>query len=226
MPLGASRLRLVGGQSTLAEYNSARQAQQGIEARISQLRLVLAEPTQPTSVKSVRGLLEVAKASTTRAAELEARSNAVAAWDVSIVGGARADIGGVKGGSAPKQVGVPYIGLTFRWSFGSSGANKAVATVKDRTEQLFVISKAGYVATADRMLEQVTEALKVEQDREGGVAAQLRETEVLLVSFRALDTALALNAKRTLELQAMVLQGELSGIKRRIAEYNAFIQRI
>ena len=223
--LGFIRAQLKAQTVTLAEYNAARQAQQGIEARIAQLRLVLAEPTQPTSVKSVRSLLEVAKAQTTRAAELEARSSADAAWDVSIVAGARADIDSIKGGSTPKQAPAPYIGLTFRWSFGAAGASKAVTTVKDRTEQLFVISKAGYVATADRLLEQVTEALKIEQDREASVAAQLRETETLLISFRTLDTALALNTKRTLELQALMQQGELAGIQKRIIEYRTFIQR-
>lgn len=210
---------------TLAEYNTARQVQLTIDTKMSQLKMLLAEASQPTSVKSVRGLLETAKAATTRAAELEARANAEAAWDVSAVVGARKDFTASSNVNA-SGIAAPYVGLTFRWSFGSAGADKAVTTVKDRAERLFVVSQAGYVASADRLLSQVTEAINIEREREANLTVLLRESEALMASFKSLDTALALNTKRALSLQAIIQRAELAGVQRRITEYQAFTQRI
>lgn len=213
---------------TINEYNAVRQAAQGIESRISQLRLTLTDPSSVSSTKTIRSLLEVAKAQTVKAAELEAKVSAEAAWDVSVVAGGRKDIQSwsPSGNSGDGKAAAPFIGVTFRWSFGGGAANKAVATVKDRTERLFAASTSGYVQSADRLLLQVTDALKAERDREDMLSKQLRETEGLLATFRTLDTALALNTKRTLELQAVVQQAELAGVRRRTAEYQAFMSKL
>lgn len=223
------RSQLKAQTVTLAEFSGARQAQNAIDSRISQLKAILSEPSTLSASKTFRELLELAKSSTVRAAELEARAAAESAWDISAVIGGRKELGsGSPGSSSSGDIGrgTPFIGLTFRWSFGYSAANSAVRTVRERTERLFVISRAGYIQTADRLLSQVQDLLKIEREREAFVSSQVRETEQLLASFGSLDTALALNTKRSLELQHNIQQAELAGVKRRIAEYQAFISRI
>lgn len=214
---------------TIAEYNTVRQAALGIEARINQLRLTLADPSTVSSTKTIKSLLEVAKTSTVKAAELEAKVSAESAWDVSVVAGGRKEISSWNPSSGNDGSGkptTPFVGITFRWSFGAGAADKAVGTVKDRTERLFVAATSGYVQSADRLLLQVTDALKVERDREAQLQTSLREAESVIGTFKPLDTALALNTRRSLELQAAIQQAELSGVRRRITEYQNFMAKL
>jgi hypothetical protein len=211
---------------TLTEYNAARQTQLGIEVKINDLRMILAQATQPLSITSVRGLLETAKVNLARASELEVKAQAEEAWDVTAVVGNRKNLGGSLSADPSGKIGMPFVGLTFKWSFGAGSATAAVKTVKDKTEQLFALGQNGYVQSFDRLVSQMTEAIKIDQDRDVMLQGQLRETDALLISFRGLETALALNAKRTLELQSAMQQAELDGVRKRLAEYQLFMSKL
>lgn len=213
--------------ATLAEYNAARQAQQALDSRMAQLRLALAEPSQPITERALDELLATARTATARAAELDARANAEAAWDLSLIAGGRKEFTGTSSPSftASKGGGAPFVGLTFSWSFGSSAAQRAATAVKDSTERLFTVSEAGYATFANKLLERAAATLKTEQERERTLAAGLQETEAMLASLGALSTASALNVKRTFALQALTQQAELAGVRKRVSEYQAFMQR-
>lgn len=212
---------------TLAEYNSARQVQDSIEDRINTLRLVLAEPTQPINITSIRGLIETAKYNVSRAAELDAKIQAESSWDITAVVGGRKNFGDNPSPNSPSNnPGDPYVGIQFKWSFGADKANNAVRVVKEKTEQLFVRSQSGYVQTMDRLTQQITEANKVEQERQTVLQTQIQETQNWLNSIRTVSSASAMNIRKSLEVQLSIQTAELNGIKRRINEYQLFTSRL
>lgn len=203
---------------TLAEYMALRQVQAAIDQRIAAVKLVLSQPSNPTALANLRSLLATAKVNLARAAELEAQVQTESAWDVTAVAGARSPLG-------PGAQAQPFVGLTFKWSFGSSAANAAVATVKAKTAELFDINSGGYAQTMSKLTAQVVDILAIEQERSANLELQLADIRMTLVSMRGLETALATSAKRSLELQVAVQQAEQDGVKRRIVEYQALLSR-
>ena len=212
---------------TINEYNAARAAQAGVETKIDDLKMRLAQPTLPLNINSVRGLIETAKLNLSRAAELDAKVQAESAWDVSAVIGGRKELSGISSGSSSGSGETqPFVGITFKWSFGSGAANAAVKKVREKSDQLFGVKQAGYAQTMERLVSQISESTKVDQEREAFLQAQLKETTALLSSFKNIDTALANNTKRTLMLQATIQQAELEGVRKRLEEYQLFMSKL
>jgi hypothetical protein len=213
---------------TVNEYNSARSALASIESRIDELKKILAQPTLPININNVRGLVETAKVNLARAEELDSKVKAESAWDVSAVVGGRTDLGGSGSGSSSSSLSgsTPFVGISFKWSFGSGSANAAVKTVREKSEQLFGAKQAGYVQSLDRLVAQISDSMKVDQERETFLQNQLRETSRLMSSIKSIDTALANNMKRTYVLQATVQQAELDGVRKRLGEYQLFMSKL
>lgn len=220
-------LQLKNQTITAAEFNSAKQTQANIEDRINGIRLLLAEPTQPINIVGLRNLIDTARNNIARAAELDAKIQAENSWDISAVIGGRKEFGdNPRPDRSNNPPGDPFVGLTFRWSFGAEKSYSAVRTVKQKTEELFASSKAGYAQTIDRLVAQINEFVRVESDRETFLDGQHKETNNWIASFRRVDTALAINSKRALEIQALVQKSELDGIRRRLADYRLFVSNI
>ena len=202
---------------TLNEYNAAKQVLLNIEDKINGVRLILAEPVEPVDFANIKTLLSKAKESEGRVAELTAKEEAAAAWDVSFGVGTQKDLNNVD--SSVK----PFVGVNFRWSFGALNMDSKVAKVKEKTEQLFVENRAGYVQNSSRLLTKVVEVSKLESDREKILDQAIKDTKKLIMTFKDLDTALANSTKRALTIQAMVIIAELDGIRARLARYQEII---
>lgn len=223
----ALELQLKNQTITAAEFNSAKQTQVGVEDRINNIRMLLAEPTQPINIIGLKNLIDTARNNIARAAELDAKIQAENSWDVSAVFGGRKEFGDNpwpnRNNNSP---GDPFVGLTFRWSFGAEKSYSAVKTVRQKTEELFANSKAGYAQTIDRLIAQINEFVRIESEREIFLDNQYKETNNWISSFKRVDTALAINSKRALEIQALIQKSELEGVRRRLAEYRLFISNI
>ena len=202
---------------TLNEYNAAKQVLLSIEEKINGTRLVLAEPVEPVDFSNIKILLAKAKESEGRVAELTAKEEAANAWDVSLGVGTQKDLSNVD--SSVK----PFVGVNFRWSFGAIGMDAKVAKVKEKTEQLFVENRAGYVQNSSRLLTKIVEVSKLESDREKILDQAIKDTKKLMMTFKDIDTALANSTKRALNIQAMIIIAELDGIRARLAKYEEII---
>jgi hypothetical protein len=202
---------------TLNEYNASKQVLLNIEEKINAVRLVLAEPSEPVDFANIKMLLAKAKESDGRIAELTAREEAATAWDISVGVGTQKELSNID--SSVK----PFVGVNFRWSFGAIGMDSKVAKVKEKTEQLFVESRAGYVQNASRLLTKIVEVNKLETDREVILTQAMNDTKRLITAFKDLDTELANSTKRALTIQAMIIISELDGIRARLQKYQEII---
>lgn len=219
--------QLTANTVTISDYNNAKQVQESIEDKINSLKMILTEPTQPVNIISIRGLIETAKYNVSRAAELDAKIQAESSWDITAVVGGRKNFGENPSPDSPNnKPGDPYVGIQFRWSFGADKAKDAVKVVREKTEQLFVKSQSGYVQTIDRLTQQITEANKIESERQSILQSQIQETQNWLNSIRNVNSAAAMNTRKSLEIQLSVQTAELNGIKRRLNEYQIFTSRL
>jgi hypothetical protein len=134
--------------ATLSDYNTAKQTLLAIEERINLLRAILAEPTEPIDILSIRRLVEQAKAAESKVAELAAKEEASGSWDMSVVAGTQKDVYL----NGPIQ---PFIGLNFRWSFSSMGMNDRIARIKTLSEKVFTEDKAVYTKYTERLMNKI-----------------------------------------------------------------------
>lgn len=211
--LAKSHVELVERQlkaqvATLNDYNSARQILTAIDSRILSLKMILAEASVPINTNSTKELLDRAKAQEGAVAELMAKQEAADAWDVILGAGAQKNM--LDSGSEVK----PFVGLTFKWSFGSTGDK--VANIRNKSEAAFASDPRGYAKTADLLMTKLQETLVVERERETLLIDIVEDTNRILETFKGIDTALAQSTKLALEIQSSIYSAELAGVRARI----------
>jgi hypothetical protein len=200
--------------ATLAEYTSAKQVSIAIDNKITQLKAILAEPSQPIDLTNVKSLLDKARVSEGKVAELIAKQESIEGWDVILGAGAQKDLNNTN--SEVK----PFVGLTFKWSFGNYGVNDSIANIRNKTEKVFNSSQVGYAKSAERLLYKVEELLVVEKSREELLLNAVEDTNRILLSFKNIDTSLAISTRKALEVQSLVYGAELAGVRSRISKYS------
>ena len=202
--------------TTLTEYNSAKQMLVNIDSKISQLKMLLAEPTEPVDFSDIKKLLGKAKTADSKVAVLTAKQEAASGWDVTLNAGTQKDL-------VNNSAITPFAGVTFKWSFGNMGMDDKIARVQSKTEQLFSESKGGYVQNANRMMQKITEVNALEAEREQALSLAINDTKKLMMTFKDLDTLVAVNMRRALSIQAMTYIAELDGIRARRAKYTEIL---
>jgi hypothetical protein len=212
--LELSEQQLKSQTVTINEYTAAKQILLGIDSRIFLLRTILAEPSQPVDIGNINILLGKARSSEGLVAELTAKVEAENSWDVVLAAGAQKDLA-VSGSSTS-----PFVGLNFRWSFSGMSTKDSIAKIKDKTEIAFSSAQGGYVKTADRLIGKIEELLLADKSREQVLQDNISDTDRILVSFKNVNSALANNTKRALEIQNGVYRAELLGVKARIEKYS------
>lgn len=206
--------QLVANTSTIIEYNNSKQVLLSIEEKINSIRIILAEPSIPVSIENIQELLTKARISEGLAAELSAKQEAANAWDISLAAGAQKNLS-----DSNSSIG-PFVGIGFKWSFGSVGLNDSITNIRSRTETAFNLSQSGYVKTAERLFAKVSALLVIEQDREKLILDALDDTNRVLGSLRDLNSEAALGMKRSLTVQQLIFSSELQGIQFRINKYS------
>lgn len=200
--------------STLNDYNSANQILLAIENRINVLKTTLAEPSLPIDTSNIKELLVRARESEGKIAELSAKQESLNAWDVVIATGAQKNL--LESDSNIS----PFIGLSFKWSFGNYGVKESISDIKKKTEIAFSASQSGYVKTADRLFAKVNELLIAEQEREILILSVIADLDRLINTFKDINTALAISTRASFDLQKLIHISELSGIRARIDKYS------
>jgi hypothetical protein len=205
--------------ATLSEYTSAKQVSIAIDNKITQLKALLAEPSQPVDLTNIKGLLDKARVSEGKVAQLMAEQESTQGWDVILGAGAQKDL--LESSSEIK----PFVGLTFKWSFGNWGVKDSVENIRNKTETAFNAAQGGYVKSSDRLVSKINELIIVEKSREEILLNAVEDTNRVLASFKDLNSYLAVSTKRSLEIQGLVYSAELAGVRARIDKYTNIAQK-
>lgn len=206
--------QLVAQTITIIQHTAARQVITALEMRKAELIRVLSKPVEGT--ESIAGFVDVAKSAEANAARLAAEAGSEAGWDVKVAAGARQPITG--GGSASA-----FATIAFTYSFGYDSSKDAARRVGTGTAELMSESTVGYAKTVQRQRGELEGLVIAENALIPSLKAQLANIKGILKTLEPLDTALALNTKRDLNIQAITLRGQIAGAEMRSAGYAALL---
>lgn len=205
---------------TLNEYNNIRQIQLAVEYKIIGLRTILAEPSQPVDISSIKTLLDKARSLDGKVAELEAKLNADNAWDVTFSAGAQKELAGNDNSGVS-----PFLGLAFKWSFGAYGIGDNISKIRNKAESAFSSNPNGYVVVSKLLFSKVEELLKVENIKETTLVNSITELEKIVTPLKGIDSMLAISSRKILEIQILIQKAELIGVQSRISKYMELISK-
>jgi hypothetical protein len=202
---------------TINEHTAARQSLVALETREAELLRGLSTSTMPSPDTNVRTLLEASRRAEGDAARLAAEATAARGWDIVVSAGARQPFNG----SA-----APYATIGFSYSFGSADAQRAAREVGGYTEALAAAQQGGYTQTVVRQRETLANLIQAETLAASTSARQEEHLRRVRTSIVEIDTALALNTLRSLDLQLKVLEADRVGAETRLAGYKALLEKI
>jgi hypothetical protein len=191
---------------TIAEYNQALGNLVEIEKKKTELMKILSVVAITPAEINVNNLIESAQRYESQAANLAARSQAEAGWDVVVSAGARQPISGTGSSQLFATVGV-------KWSFGYSASKNAARDVGVQTAELMQIQQNGYTQTILRQRETLDQLIKTEEIEINYISAYLVHLKHIRESVDGIDTVLALNTLRSVDLQIMITESKLVGAK-------------
>jgi hypothetical protein len=197
---------------TITEHTAARQVLVNLEQRQAALLRTIAKEVPPVSDDELPRLVDSALASEARAAGLLARSQAESGWDVRPSIGVRQTL---NSGQAST-----FIGLAFTYSFGYTAAKNAASQVAEQTESYLAAQGGGFTQTLMRQRSEVQKLYDAEVLAASTSARQIAHLETVLKSIDGIDTALANNTRRNLQIQLKVLQAEENGATARVNALN------
>lgn len=202
--------QIVAHTATVSEYNSSKQILVAIESKILALRAILAEQSVPISVIDVAALITKARNSEGQVAELLAKQESNNAWDITLSAGTQKDL--INTNSSIE----PFVGVSFKWSFGNYGIKESVDNIRKKTEILASSKQSGLERSTIRLLEKLDQLIVVEQDREILLVNTINDLQKLKTGI---TTATAIVIDKAIEVQIAVYSAELVGVRTRIEKY-------
>lgn len=202
---------------TINQHTEARQSLVALEARQADMLRNLAVVLAPPPNTNIASLLESAREHEANSARLAAQAQAENGWDVVLSAGAR----------QPQHGGAtPYATIGLRYSFGAAAAAAAARDVGRNTELLLAEQEGGYTKTVFRQRDTLKGLVQAETLATTSAAGQIEHLSKIRSTLVGIDTALALNTLRGLDLQLLALQAELAGAKTRLAGYKALLLKL
>lgn len=203
---------------TIIDHTAARTELAALEQHRADLKRIVAITVLPAPKASASELIARAQRQEANAAALTAKANADGAWDVTVSTGMRQPI---SGGNA-----TPFVAMTAKYSFGLEASRQAARDVGKYTQQLMQVQQSGYAQTDKRQSQDVDRLIVVERASASSLHNQLDQLQRIYASLHGLDTALALNTARSLEIQMKALQAQIAGTEARQRGYEALLQTL
>jgi hypothetical protein len=202
---------------TINEHTNARQSLVVLESREAELLRNLSTSVLPPPESNISSLLETSRHAESQAARLTAQASAERSWDIVVSGGARQP----QSGNA-----TPYATIGFSYSFGSGDSRRAAQQVGEYTEALAKEQQGGYTQTIIRQQETLKKLIEAETLAAATSARQEEHLRQIRTPIMGIDTALALNTLRSLNLQLKVLEADRVGAETRLSGYKALLAHL
>jgi hypothetical protein len=203
---------------TVNQHTAARGSLVFLEDRQAELLRELSIASKTPPVSNAQNLLSVSRIAEARAASLTAQAQADAGWDISVQAGVRQPLDGGKART--------YSNITFRWSFGSSNSRAAAQAVGEYTEALLSVQQGGYTQIVVRQQETLRNLIQAETLAAATAARQEEHLRQVHGTVSGVDSTLALNTIRVIDLQLKTLEASRVGAETRLTGYKALLEKI
>jgi hypothetical protein len=202
---------------TILQHTEARQSLVSLEIRQAALLRGLSDNVLSSPDSNAAGLMEAARTAEAHAAGLTAEAAAQKGWDIVVSAGGRQP----ESGNA-----TPFASIGFSWSFGAGRAEAAAQDVRRQTEQLLAVQQGGYAQTLIRQKETISSLIQAETMAAATSARQMQHLREVREPMVLIDTALANNTVRSLNLQLKILEADRIGAETRLTGYKALLDKL
>lgn len=202
---------------TIMEHTAARQALNSLQTQRVEVLRVIAQPSLPSTNISLLDLIESARHAEAEAARLSALASASTGWDVFVSAGVREP----QGGRAST-----YGTVGIRYSFGEGASRSAAENVGRLTGELASIAQGGYTQTVIRERSELTRLIEAENIELFSVHREIEHLIRVRTSLVGIETSLAQNQLRNLELQLKSLEAERAGTSTRLEGYRTLLGKL
>jgi hypothetical protein len=216
--------QLAAKTTTVANLNAAEVQLELLQKTKSSLLSTIAMVIPPTEFGDISGLIRAYQRSEGRAAELKAKADAHSGWDISISAGERKPIGAPHDNES--QGSSPFITTYARYSFGTNASRRAAEEVGRNTELLLQNSQLGYNKILERQRKETQALADIETTN---VQVAIRELEALRrisTPLESIESALAQDTRRILDIQIKTIEADLAGAKIRLESFNGLLVKM
>jgi hypothetical protein len=203
---------------TIAEHTDARQVLISLEQREASLLRTLSTVVVPQSDQNIASLLDSARRNEAEAARLVAEASSEAGWDLVAQAGVRQPL---TGGPAST-----FSTITFKYSFGYNASKDAARAVGTGTAELLAAQQGGFTQTLLRQQKELQSLIDAETLSISTTARQLTHLRRVRASMVGIETALAQNTMRALDLQLLILSADEAASQTRLDGYKTLLSRI
>jgi hypothetical protein len=202
---------------TISTHTEARSELIALEQRQSALLRTLSAVVIRTP-GNIGSLLEVARQNEATAARLIAEAQSESGWDVVAQAGVRQPL---TGGSS-----TTFGTISFKYSFGYNASKDAARAVGSQTAELLAAQQGGFTQTVLRQRKELQSLVEAETLSIATTARQIEHLNRVRNSMVGIETALAQNTSRALDLQLLILAADESASQVRLAGYKALLEKI
>lgn len=173
---------------------------------------------------NVADLINEFEANQGKAAELSAASTAHSGWDITIAVGENKPIGTPTYGTSDSAA--TFVTATVKYSFGTHAAMKAAEEIGRTTSQSLHIAQSGYTQTLIRRRTETQSLIELEIQNIANARREQTTLQSVRIPLAGIDSFLANNARRTLDIQLKALEADITGAGVRLAGYKTLLEKL
>ena len=203
---------------TIQQHTETRQVLVALEQRSAALQRTLSTVPPRQGPIDVPRLIATNRANEALAARLVAGAAAASGWEVRLTGGGRQEL---QSGQTK-----PFVGLALTYSFGYRAAADAATRIETQTADLLAVQTGGFTQLLARQAAELTELINAETLAAAAAARHLQHLTTVREQIQGVDTALANNVRRSIDVQLLMLSADQIGAETRLARFKALLQQL
>jgi hypothetical protein len=169
-------------------------------------------------------LINSYKTNQAKAAKLTAKAQAHSGWDFVIAAGENKSIDSQY--NTQSSTTKPFFTATIKYSFGTHAAMKAADEIGKDTSLLLSVQQDGFFQHYERSKKEIQSMIEIEKINVQTSNKELSTLNLIRIPLENVNTTLAANARRTLDIQLMSIKATLIGANVRLAGYKELFEKM
>jgi hypothetical protein len=216
--------QLAAKTTTIANLNAAEVQLEALQKTKSSLLSTIAIVIPSTEFGDISELIRAYQRSEGKAAELKAKANAHSGWDISVSAGERKPIGAPYDNES--QGTSPFITTYARYSFGTNASMRAAEEVGRDTELLLQNRQLGYNKILERQRKETQDLADIEATNVQVANKELEALRRISIPLESIESALAQDTRRVLDIQIKTIEADLAGAKIRLESFKELLVKM
>ena len=209
---------------TVSDIETAELELEALEKQKATLLTIISAVVPPIEATDISRLVHDYQFNQGRAAELTAKAQAHGGWDITVGIGENTPIGSQPPGTSTDAA--PFFTAMVKYSLGTHAAMRAAEEVGKNTQLLLQNQQTGYFQTLDRHRKEVHALIDIDTTNLANAYRQLKSLRRIRAPLDTVDSLLAGNARRTLDLHIKTTEADFAGATTRLTELRSLFDKM